>query len=131
MRLDDPAVRALLDAPNYAVVSTHNADGSIHSTVVWVDVVDGRLAINSAVGRTWPTNLERDPRVTVAVIDMEDPYAYVEVRGTARGTTEGAREHIERLARKYTGADYAGWTPGMQRITYLVDAERVRYRDRD
>lgn len=129
--LDDPGVRALLDTPNHAVVTTLGADGQPHSTVVWVDLQDGRLALNSAVGRAWPTNLERDPRITVVVLDESNPYTYVEVRGRATATTEGADEHIERLSRKYTGGAYAGRAPGMQRVTYLVEADRVRYRDRD
>ena len=126
--LDDPGVRALLDQPNHAVVSTLNADGSVHSTVVWVDVQDGRLAMNSAVGRTWPTNLARDPRLTVVVFDQANPYEYVEVRGTATGTTDGADAHIDRLAKKYLDADsYPFRKEGEQRVTFLVDAERVRH----
>ncbi|MGI8430227.1 MAG: pyridoxamine 5'-phosphate oxidase family protein, partial [Solirubrobacteraceae bacterium] len=57
--LNDPAVRELLTKPNYAVISTFNADGSIHSTVVWVSAQDGAIAVNSAVGRVWPSNLDR------------------------------------------------------------------------
>ncbi|MCW2713207.1 MAG: pyridoxamine 5-phosphate oxidase-related FMN-binding [Frankiales bacterium] len=126
--LDDPGVRALLDKPNHAVVSTFNEDGSIHSTVVWVDVQDGRLAVNSAVGRTWPSNLERDPRVTVMVYDENNPYDYVEVRGTARGSTEGADAHIDRLAKRYLGVDsYPFRTPDEQRISYVVEPTRVRH----
>ena len=126
--LDDPGVRALLDKPNHAVVTTLGEDGSPHSTVVWVDVVDGKLAINSAVGRAWPTNLERDPRINVLVYDESNPYDYVEVRGTATGTTEGADAHIDRLAKKYLGQDsYPFRQEGEQRITYLVDATRVRH----
>lgn len=128
--LDDPGVRALLEKPkpNHAVVSTLNEDGSVHSTVVWVDVQGGRLAINSAVGRVWPDNLERDPRITVMVYDEENPYDYVEVRGTASGTTEGADAHIDRLAKRYLGADsYPFRQAGEQRITYVVDATRVRH----
>lgn len=126
--LDDPGVRALLDKRNHAVVTTLTEDGAAHSAVVWVDVHDGRLAVNSAVGRAWPNNLERDPRITVLVYDEDNPYDYVEVRGTARGTVEGADEHIDRLARKYLGADsYPFRQEGEQRITYLVDAQRVRH----
>ena len=126
--LDDPGVRALLDQPNHAVVSTLGDDGEIHSAVVWVSVEDGRLAVNSAVGRKWPTDLERNPAITVLVYDESNPYDYVEVRGTARGTTEGADDHIDRLAQKYIGQqNYPFRQPGEQRITYLVDATRVRH----
>ena len=126
--LSDPGVQALLDKKNHAVASTLNEDGSIHSTVVWVSVEDGRLAVNSAVGRKWPTNLERQPTITVVIYDEDNPYDYVEVRGTASGTTEGADAHIDRLAKKYMDVDaYPFRQPGEQRITYLVDATKVRH----
>ncbi len=128
--LSDPAVQALVAGPrpNHAVVSTLNEDGSIHSTVVWASVEDGRLAVNSAVGRKWPTNLERDPSITVLVYDETNPYDYVEVRGTASGTTEGADDHIDRLAKRYLGADsYPFRTPDEQRITYVVEPSLVRH----
>ena len=128
--LSDPPVRALLEQPNHAVVSTLNEDGSVHSAVAWVDLIDGQVAVNSAIGRVWPNNLERDPRITVVVPDQANPYEYVEIRGTARGTTDGAEEHIDRLARKYTGDDYPR-SEGQRRITYVVDAERVRHRTTD
>lgn len=126
--LDDPGVRALLDKPNHAVVSTRNEDGSIHSTVVWVDVEDGRLAVNSAVGRKWPSNLQADPTITVLVYDEDNPYDYVEVRGTARGTTDGADAHSDRLAKRYLGVDgYPFRTSDEQRITFHVEPTLVRH----
>jgi len=126
--IEDPQVARLLAEPNHAVVSTFNDDGSVHSAVVWVDVLDGKVAVNSAVGRKWPTNLEREPRVTVLVYDQGNPYEYVEIRGRAQGRTEGADEHIDRLAKKYMGVDtYPYHTDSEQRISYLLDAERVRH----
>ena len=126
--LEDPGVRALLDKPNHAVVSTVNDDGSIHSTVVWVDVQDGRLALNSAVGRKWPSNLERDDRATVVVYDEDNPYDYVEVRGRATSTLEGADAHIDRLAKKYLDADsYPFRQEGEQRVTFLLEPTLVRH----
>jgi PPOX class probable F420-dependent enzyme len=126
--IDDPQVARLLSEPNHAVISTLLPDGSVHSTVVWVDVLDGKVAFNTAVGRQWPTNLERDPRITVLVYDQGNPYEYLELRGRATGRTEGADEHIDRLAKKYLDADtYPFRQEGEQRITYVVDADRVRY----
>jgi PPOX class probable F420-dependent enzyme len=125
--LQDPDIRDLLEKPNYAVVSTHNQDQSIHSTVVWVDAEDGNVAVNSAVGRKWPTNLERDPRVNVLVEESGNPYHFVEIRGEAQATTDGADEHIDRLAKKYTGQDeYPHRRPGEQRIKFLITPKRVR-----
>jgi PPOX class probable F420-dependent enzyme len=126
--LNDPGIRELLEQPNYAVVSTQNRDGSIHSTIIWADAEDGTVTINSAVGRIWPTNLERDPRVTLVVEEKGNPYNFVEIRGTATGTTDGADEHINHLAKKYIGKDeYPYRQPGEQRIKFVVTPDHVRY----
>jgi PPOX class probable F420-dependent enzyme len=126
--LEDPGARELLQKPYYADISTHNADGSIHSTVVWVGVEDGVPAVNSAVGRVWPTNLERDPHATLLVSNPEDPYEFLEIRGTAQGTTEGADEQIDRLAKKYLGVDtYPHRRSDEQRIKFLIKPDHVRY----
>jgi PPOX class probable F420-dependent enzyme len=126
--LDDPSVRALLEQPNYAVVSSANPDGSIHSALVWIDLDNGALAVNSAAGRHWPSNLERDPRVTLLVADRANPYEYVEIRGEAHGTTDGADEQIDRMAKKYIGQDtYPYRQPGEQRVKFVITPARVRY----
>jgi PPOX class probable F420-dependent enzyme len=126
--LDDPGVRELLEAPNYAVISTVNADGSIHSAVIWVGLDDEGLTVNSAAGRIWPTNLERDPRVTIVAFEASNPYDYVEVRGRATATTDGADDHIDRLTKKYIGQDtYPYRQPGEQRVKFLIEPDRVRH----
>jgi PPOX class probable F420-dependent enzyme len=125
--IDDPAVRHLLER-NHAVVSTLNEDGSVHSTVVWVNVEDGKVAVNSALGRRWPTNLERDPRITVLVYDESNPFEYVEMRGTVTANTEVADGHIDRLAKKYIGADtYPFRQRGERRVTFFVEPTLVRH----
>jgi PPOX class probable F420-dependent enzyme len=125
--INDPEVQELLAAPNYAVISTHNADGSTHSTVVWVGAEENAISVNSAVGRIWPTNLERDPRTTVLVQEAGNPYKYVEIRGTAAATTDGADEHINSLSKKYINQDeYPYRQPGEQRIKFVIEPEHVR-----
>ncbi len=126
--LNDPGVRALLEAPNYAVVSTLNEDGSILSTVIWASLENGQLAINSSVGRRWPANLERDPRVTLVVYPGDNPYDFVEIEGTAAGTEEDADDHVDRLAKKYIGQDrYPYRQPGEVRRKYVITPTKVRH----
>jgi PPOX class probable F420-dependent enzyme len=126
--LNDQQVRTLLEQPNCAVISTVNEDGSILSTVVWVNAEDGALAVNSAVGRRWPTNLQRDPRVTVLVYAADNPYEYVEVRGSAAAARERADEHIDTLTKKYINQDkYPFRAPGEERIKFVIAPEHVRY----
>lgn len=118
----------LLKAKNFCHVSTLRKDGSVHTAPVWVDVQDGRPVLNTAEGRAWPTNLERDPRVTLTVQNMENPYEYLEVRGrVAERTQEGADEHIDAMAKKYMDKDeYPLRQPGEQRVIIRVEPERVK-----
>jgi PPOX class probable F420-dependent enzyme len=125
--IGDAPVKQLLDNPNHAVVSTLNEDGSIHGTVAWVSGDDGEVAVNSARGRKWPTNLERDPTVTVTIVDQNNPYEYVEIRGKAR-EADGADEHIDRLAQKYIGQEkYPYRQPGEERVKFVVSPDKVRH----
>jgi PPOX class probable F420-dependent enzyme len=123
----DGKAEALLKAKNFAHVATLRKDGSVQTAPVWVDVQDGRPVVNSAEGRAWPRNLERDPRVTLTVQNMENPYEYVEVRGrVAERTHEGADEHIDSLAKKYMGVDsYPMRRPGEQRVIIRIEPEHV------
>lgn len=127
--LSDAGVRELLEQPNHAVVSTYNKNGSIHSALIWIALEEDRaVSINSAIGRVWPTNLQRDPRVTLLVQEDNNPDNYVEIRGTAGATTDGADEHIDRLSKKYIGQDeYPYRQPGEQRIKFVVTPTHVRH----
>jgi PPOX class probable F420-dependent enzyme len=116
--LTEEQARLLLE-PNFATVGTLNPDGSPQLTVVWIDWDGEHVLFNTAAGRAKPRNLERDPRVTVLVVDREDGYRWVAVRGTAELTTEGADEHIDKLARKYTGAEWQP-KPGERRLLVRV-----------
>ncbi len=125
--IHDPNVRALLEAPNHAVISTHNPDGTILSTVVWVDTEVGSVSVNSAEGRQWPANLQRSPEATVVVFDPENPYSYVEIQGTAQATTQDADAQIDRLAQKYLGEEeYPFRQPGEKRVKFVIEPSKVR-----
>jgi PPOX class probable F420-dependent enzyme len=121
--LTDEQARLLLE-PNFATIGTLNHDGSMQLSIVWIDWDGEHVLFNTATGRVKPRNLERDPRVSVLVVDRQDGYRWVAVRGVAELTTEGADEHIDKLARKYTGE---GWQPkpGERRLVVRVRPEHV------
>ena len=124
----DGRAAELLNGKNFCHVATKREDGTIHGTPVWVDVQDGKPVLNTAEGRAWPTNLLRDPQVTLTVQNMENPYEYVEIRGTeSERTHEGADEHIDFLAKKYMDADsYPLRKPGEQRLIIRVAPAHVK-----
>ncbi len=127
VRIEDRA-EELLKAKNFCHVATLREDGTVHCAPVWVDVQDGLAVLNTAEGRAWPRNLERDPRTTLTVQNLENPYEYVEIRGqVAERTHDGADEHIDSLAKKYLGVDdYPYRQPGEQRVIIKVAADRCR-----
>jgi PPOX class probable F420-dependent enzyme len=92
----------LLREPNYAVVATLREDGSVHQTVMWVDA-DGDAVVLNTASPVKQKHLDRDPRIAVLVVSRVDPYDYVAIRGLATLDPEGAVEHANELARKYTG----------------------------
>ncbi|HZQ04360.1 MAG TPA: PPOX class F420-dependent oxidoreductase [Gaiellaceae bacterium] len=126
VQLTEPQRAFIREHPFPAVVTTLRPDGSPHSTVVWIDEDGGDVVFNTAEGRAKPRHLSRDPRVSVTVVDPDDQYRWVSVGGRAEMTTEGAREHIDKLARTYLGQDVYPWhQPGEQRIIVRVKPDKV------
>ena len=120
------AERAFLEEPFVGVVTTLAPDGSPQSTVVWVDVDDEGVSINTAHGRVKPRNLARDPRISLVVVDPKDAYRWLKVNGTARLVDDGADAQIDRLSRKYTGRDvYGSRQPGEQRVSVRIAPDRI------
>lgn len=123
--LNDEQARLFLDR-NLGWATTIREDGTPHSTIVWIDYEDGAVLFNTAKPRAKWRNLERDPRVTVSVVDPEDEFNYVSVTGRAELEFEGADAHIDKLARKYTEHETYPWhRPEEQRVIVRVRPERV------
>lgn len=121
------AAHHLFDDVNVAHVVTLFEDGSPQTTPVWVARDGDVVVFNTAKGRAKHRNLVRDPRVALSIHQHDDPYEYVQVRGTAELVDEGAREHIDEMSRKYTGGDYPFLQPGEVRVIVRVTAERVQH----
>jgi PPOX class probable F420-dependent enzyme len=96
-------VRAFLDDTRFATITTLDPDGSPRSAVVWYSVDGDEIVVNSAVGRRWPSNLVRDPRIAFAVVDAADGYRWVGLTGSVTVIEDQptAQADIARMARRY------------------------------
>jgi PPOX class probable F420-dependent enzyme len=103
-----PVTRELAERRNFAAISTLLPNGQIQTQYIWVGTDGQRLFINTEPHRQKFKNLERDPRVTLAIRDEENPYRYAEVRGRVVETERGqqARDQIDELSLKYEGRPY-------------------------
>ena len=127
MSVDPQALAAeLLAGLNFGHLGTVNRDGSVQVSPVWVHIEDGRPVFNTAEGRVKWRNIERDPRVTLEVIDSSG-YRSVEIRGRAVMTREGARENADELAIKYTGEPFDNFEEGVERVKVTIEPERYLF----
>ena len=120
-------VKKFLAKPNFAVVATVGPSGRPQATPVWF-MLDGEdILINTAKGRVKLRNLHANPRVSLAIYDRDNPYAYVQIQGTVTGFDEknGPRD-IDRLSLRYRGEkyNYQGSTPA-DRVSVRIKPTRV------
>jgi PPOX class probable F420-dependent enzyme len=107
----------------FANLATLMPDGSPQVTPVWLDYADGAIRINTAKGRVKARNLKVESPVALAIMDPDEPYRYLQVRGRVRRVVEeGADAHIDALAKKYLGKDkYPFRQPGEVRVIYEIE----------
>ena len=122
-------VAELLEAKNFAQVATTRQDGSPHVTPVWVDHDGEHVVLNTAEGRAWPANARRSGKVAINVVNHDNPYEYVYVQGSvAEDTTDGADEHIDKLAKKYLDADeYPFRSESEERVIVRIEPQKIRH----
>jgi PPOX class probable F420-dependent enzyme len=119
------ATKALFDGKNFPVLATINADGSVQTSVVWAKRDGDTVLFATVRGRLKERNMQRDPRVSLSVFDLDDPLKYVEVRGRAEITEEGGRELINELSHKYDGKDFRTEPPEVVRVVVRVVPDKV------
>jgi PPOX class probable F420-dependent enzyme len=122
----------LMQGANTCFITTLMPDGSPQTTETWVDTDGAHVIINTVQTHQKMRNIARDPRVSVAVCDATDPSRYYAVRGrVTKITTEGGAEHIELLARRYTGGPYQWYGGGEQvRVIVTITADSIHSMDR-
>ncbi|WP_432843415.1 PPOX class F420-dependent oxidoreductase [Dactylosporangium sp. CA-092794] len=117
----------LLERNSLCYLTTLMPDGSPQITQTWVDTDGTNVLINTVRGHQKVRNIERDPRVAVAIGDPDEPRRYFQVRGRVVAITEeGAAEHIDKLAHRYIGGPYP-WFGGRDQVRLLltIEADRV------
>ena len=126
MKLNEDRL-ALLRQPSICYIATSMPDGSPQLTQTWVDTDGEHILINTVQTHVKMRNIERDPRVAVAISDRNDPSRYFQARGrVVTVTTEGAVDHIEMLSQKYRGKPYT-WYGGRDqvRVILVIEADKV------
>ena len=104
-------------------------NGQPQVTPVWCDFDGSHVIVNSAKGRQKDRNMRTDSRVSLAISDPDNPYRYLEVRGTVVEITEdGADDHIDSMAKKYMGVDkYPYRQPGEVRVVYKIEPQKFSF----
>ena len=124
--------RKALEEPNFWHLATVNPDGSPQSTTVWAHTRDGKIIVNTALGRKKPRNLDRNPNVALSWVDPENGYHSASIQGRVVDSYTGdeAEADIDSLADKYLGQTPYPWRqPGEKRITYVIEPTHVYHQD--
>jgi PPOX class probable F420-dependent enzyme len=119
----------LFDKKAFANLATVMPDGSPQVTPVWVDFDGENVLVNSARGRQKDKNMRQNAKVALSILDPDNPYRYLEVRGrVSEVTEEGASDHIDKMAKKYMGVDkYPYRSAGEVRVLYKIKPERTSH----
>ena len=120
--IPDTYLDLLTQKKTFAGLATVMPDGSPQVTPVWFDYANGIIRVNTAKGRVKQRNMKEGSPVALSIMDPDNPYRYIQVRGkVTRMTEEGADAHIDSLAKKYLGKDkYPFAQPGEVRVTYEI-----------
>ncbi len=121
-------VQKALEGKQFWSLATVNPDGTPQSTVIWVQQKDGKILVNTALGRKKPRNLEQNPNVALSWFDPENPYSTISIQGRVAESYTGdqAEADIDSAAKKYIGQDVYPWRKdGEQRVSYLIEATHI------
>jgi len=121
----DDASRRLIDGNNFATIATVNPDGSPQTSVIWIGLDGDTVVFSSTTGRRKIRNIARDPRVSLTIFDIADPYRTIEIRGTVELTDDPDKELPHRLSHKYTGEDPPPESPEVKRVIARITPEKV------
>lgn len=130
MILTEPVIKIIKDK-NFAFLGTIMKDGRPQVSPIWIDIDDNNniILFNTAQGRIKHKNISRDPRISLSLVDKNNPYSMVTIQGIViEQTTIGADEHIDKLAKKYLNIDrYPSHSPSITRVICKIKPEKMYY----
>jgi len=122
-----PEIRALLDGPNFAHLSTLMPDGSPQNAAVWVGREGDRLLVCTGEGSLKAKNTRRDPRVALSIVDFRDPYTEAQLRGrVVERRPDPDLKFMDPISHKYTGKAFPFRNPE-GRVALVIEVEKARY----
>jgi PPOX class probable F420-dependent enzyme len=122
-----PEVRSLIDRRNFAHLATLMPDGSPQVAPVWIGREGDRILICTGEGTLKARNTKRDPRVGLSVVDFDNPYEEVQIRGrVVERRPDGDFTVMDAIARKYTGDKFPFRAPE-GRVALVIEVERARF----
>jgi len=117
-------LRAFFDEPLPTTIGTTRADGSVQMNPVWYEFRDDQIWLNGGPKRDWVRHMQRDPRVSLLVVDPKNMFRWALIQGRLVDSTfDGADEHIDRLAQRYFGGPYPN--AKVDRMIVRVQPERI------
>lgn len=120
-------VKRLIDRPNFVHLATLMADGSPQVAPVWVGREGDRILVGTGAGTLKARNSRRDPRVGLAVVDMENPYQELQIRGrVVEQRPDSDMAGMDAISQKYTGKPLP-WRMAAGRVLLVIETDRVRY----
>lgn len=121
----DEGTRELLDGKNFATVATLNPDGAPHTSVIWIGRDGDSVVFSTLAGRLKARNLARDPRISLSVFDIANPYRTVDIRGTAELIADPEKSLSRELSHKYVGTDPPNESDEEKRLIVRVTPQKI------
>jgi len=120
-------IRSLLDRPNFAHLATLMSDGSPQSVPVWIGREDDRVLICTGEGSLKARNTLRDPRVALSVVDFDNPYEEVQLRGrVVERRPDRDFHYMDVISKKYTGKPFPFRNPE-GRVALVIEFDKAKY----
>ena len=121
-----PEVKQLIDRPNFVHLATLMPDGSPHAAPVWMGREGEHIIICTSKGSVKGKNTKRDPRVALSIVDFDNPYEEVQIRGhVIERRPDPDYKTLDAISQRYLGRPFP--MRGGQQVALIIEPEKVHY----